>query len=1135
MAERSSSESSWFSWQTWGLLVAALAGGVSLLPPGPLNSSRPETKSPVESILIGDQMVEARLWQDPFAAVQGHLRSTGGGGGGSGNAQKTAGAAAAVTAPRRQAMADLAGQVKWRQDAGRGGVGLLGVMVEAAPYAEDAEARLRYRHAVLSALATQGFVPADPEHLGYLEMPWLRSRDVISPGDDGEVSDLPKPGEAPAAGGRHPRLLVPFEWLKRSTTGPGDRTRREDLLVLWLKDEAFEDLPLTRLAQFFENFRSEVHRLQPAPPGSYFLDLLSRALWDLGRRSLGEPARVRFEITILGPRKSATLEAMLAAGDRTDRRLAGSATTVRTALAGVRFISPFATAADPILIPGAAAGGRQATAAALANKGIQFLNAAVTDDELAGALVQELESRGVPLTDPDRPSCVALISEWDTLYGRALPRVFAAKIENKRKHAREDALSSFLEPTAAIDPRWPAGVNRFSYLRGLDGKLPGESDQKPRADATNAGGAQNGKRNLELLERPDGSSQLDYIPRLITRLREVEADSRRQGRGELRAIGVLGSDVYDKLLILQSLRPSFPRAIFFTTDLDARLLHPKELKWTRNLIVASGFGLRLRGDLQSSIPPFRDGYQTALFLACLAAVDQPAGEQAPAAAKREAVRRRLMQNNRDTLTPRVFEVGQRGEVDLSFHGDPCEIHPRRAAVRWLESVGWRDARNALLLLLSALAAGWVAWKQSAWVRAAVTFLVPVLRDGTEKRPPPNGARPWVLRTLTWAAIVLTAGYAGLILYDHSRPQGEPFSLFDGVSIWPTEVIRLGTILLSIGFLVRARYRLLENKAGLVKDFGLPGMEEPSLRAWWKQWKTEDRAKKVRLREWLATELPRLGKRVNAASLWRQYNRRGVVWARWWRIAPNAALYYFSALLLTATWGFPFRPFRGGVSALCDQVTVMIAVILLIALLFYIVDAARLCRGLIDKLTQEETLYSLATYKRFTKRWKLPPNLQDEWLDMQIIGRRTQAVGELIYFPFVILLLMIVSRSSFFDRWDWPPALILVLSINAALAIYSVFQLRAAAEKARRVSLERLRQKLVRVFHENSRPARAGAAPSRRGMPKNSAEEIRFLIAEIENYKQGAFAPLSHQPVVGALLMPFGGAGVLAVFEHLALN
>ena len=72
-------------------------------------------------------------------------------------------------------------------------------------------------------------------------------------------------------------------------------------------------------------------------------------------------------------------------------------------------------------------------------------------------------------------------------------------------------------------------------------------------------------------QRPEGRGQLDYVLRLAAALKEEEA---KNGE-EFRAIGVLGSDVYDKLLILQALRPTFPRAIFFTTDLNARLGLPR--------------------------------------------------------------------------------------------------------------------------------------------------------------------------------------------------------------------------------------------------------------------------------------------------------------------------------------------------------------------------------------------------------------------------------------------------------------------------------------------------------------------------------------------------------------------------------
>ena len=95
-------------------------------------------------------------------------------------------------------------------------------------------------------------------------------------------------------------------------------------------------------------------------------------------------------------------------------------------------------------------------------------------------------------------------------------------------------------------------------------------------------------------ERPEGTSQFDYVRRLASRIRADDQKLRqRYGRKEngIRAVGVLGSDVYDKLLVLQALQPEIPHAMFFTTDLDARLFHPREQDWARNLIVASSFGL----------------------------------------------------------------------------------------------------------------------------------------------------------------------------------------------------------------------------------------------------------------------------------------------------------------------------------------------------------------------------------------------------------------------------------------------------------------------------------------------------------------------------------------------------------------
>jgi hypothetical protein len=98
-------------------------------------------------------------------------------------------------------------------------------------------------------------------------------------------------------------------------------------------------------------------------------------------------------------------------------------------------------------------------------------------------------------------------------------------------------------------------------------------------------------RDIRSSRRPtdqtEGLNQADDIRRLAQRLREQDRSLRDNGVGGLKAVGVLGSDVYDKLELLKALRPILPQSTFFTNNLDARLGHPDEWAETHNLVVVS--------------------------------------------------------------------------------------------------------------------------------------------------------------------------------------------------------------------------------------------------------------------------------------------------------------------------------------------------------------------------------------------------------------------------------------------------------------------------------------------------------------------------------------------------------------------
>jgi hypothetical protein len=129
-----------------------------------------------------------------------------------------------------------------------------------------------------------------------------------------------------------------------------------------------------------------------------------------------------------------------------------------------------------------------------------------------------------------------------------------------------------------------------------------------------------------------------------------------EGKPALKAIGLLGSDVYDKLELLKALRPIFPDVVFFTNHLEARFAHPDEWRETHNLLIVSDYGLSIndpgkkRGRLrEQSVGPFRDSGQTTLYEATLEAICGITGE-----------------NHARPTYPLIYEVGRNGFTRLGL-------------------------------------------------------------------------------------------------------------------------------------------------------------------------------------------------------------------------------------------------------------------------------------------------------------------------------------------------------------------------------------------------------------------------------------------------------------------------------------
>ena len=698
-----------------------------------------------------------------------------------------------------------------------------------------------------------------------------------------------------------------------------------------------------------------------------------------------------------------------------------------------------------------------APATGTADKGpTRFFRATVTDAEVMDEVVKELGRRNVDLCgEKDRKDRhhVALVGEWDTPYARALPYTFAASATGK-------PLAEFLPQNGQKPKREiPDWIHTATYLRGLDGRARGEA--KPQGAAGGGGGGGEpaekedprpaGKKSTaaDSAELSEGTNQTDYLRRLADDLEETDRQLVRETGEGIKAVGVLGSDLYDKLLILRALRPRLRAAVFFTTVLDARYTLSEEWRAAHNLVVVTGYGLSLHPDFQKTIPPFRDSNQTAYYATTLFATGLvPFHDDAA------CMRCRLGD-------PRVFEIGRGQAFDLTVNastppelskdvdepkGEPKpisrgDIHPPRPDLAdW-----WTGRRIGFTAAAVALTIGAVTWIL-CFVFGFRLGDVPVEEPGHVRRavaraPDPRGLRRrqvgeviWILLTHfpTYLALAVVATVA--LVWRVHRSQvatGEPFSMFGGVSVWPTDALRILAGLLCFHFLLRVYRRTRINDREIEKHFCLRPEVEPHRSRWWR----------VGLGKW--DVLADGGKRVDAKKLWMAYRSHGQFLPRLWRSFFLTVAYFGVIVLVMLVLGKPTAPCRGACCRRFDlAASYGFSVPVTLFLTFFVLDATIVNRRFIKCLADKETVWPKKSFghPRCRMRGMMPADLRD-YLDIRLIAERTEAVGEIIYYPFLVSFLLIASRSSLFDNWDWPAGVVVVYGLSTLLAISSAVLLR----------------------------------------------------------------------------------------------
>jgi hypothetical protein len=1083
------------------LIATAIAGGVFEFI-APLDSMRPPHEERMMDYESSEENILSRMWQDPFQAVERHKKLFPG-----------------------EQIKKLPEIEKEDID---DGLLIMPVLTTVGTYAEDIEKRLRSRYAILSALHVAGFKAEDASHIGVFSFCDKREDDITN-------NSISMSAEIERAenvdDGRH-QHLIPYEWFVPDSLGMNVNINGsiKKILVLWIGDAYFQENiigGLDRLLEIVEapvkvdnnisdilimkcdeiinivdednieelkkeiwelvvmlEFNPIIKRKVIGPSSSKFLkkiyDQNSNGNW---RVQNDQESKLREKLEYLGS-KLQNYEGVEEEREKLKDYLKST---------NLEFYSPRATI-DPIILRHL-----QTLENTYSFPKMQYDNmhdilrqSIHTDRQVTCELVDELERRGISLKDNSKDRIV-LISEWDTYYGRALPRSFERSI-NKHRDGIEQ-ISYY--PSKMIRPEC---VYRMTYMHGIDGMLPDEygisnsssktTDTQNKRDKSSTMGYYSTK-----FKQPLGLAQYDYMRRIEGRIKklEFELESDENQGGEIRAIGVLGSDIYDKLLILRALKGTFPDAIFFTNDLDARLYHETELPWTRNLIVASSYGLQLNPRLQNDIPPFRNVYQSSSFVATLQALD-------------------FIKDGEYDLSidrPRIFEIGNRGPYDItpiqninqefSLHPERYDLKQKPAGIFfiylffififpllifwWLVYHNLKQIQNSRLYkkyeeekdgLKQAKKKLRQAKRQSKLDVIKVKELESKCKNARDKLHRVKGRykkikgrknKPW--RYFGPVCILAFAALSSFAFASSWSGVDEPLTFFDGISIWPTELIRLFSAFLAIYFIILTIQSIVRN-----------GREIDRFLYVSKTNKDEDKIS------------DRIS--LHISNVWNKYKTGEGDIRKCLGIASIFVVFHLGlGKGFLIMFGEPYAPFRGELSRHTDKYLLLFSLVSMLSLAWFVINRIYYCRKFLRRIISPEKRSRLSDMVKINCYVKnetnkvcneskdckfnnneclneydkdLSAKILVQWLKLQIISKRTVAIGKMVIYPFIIFALLLVARNHYFDNWSWTAPLIIVVSLTIILVFYHAFVLFYDANTVRRHTVDTLHEEQLKLMN-----------------------------------------------------------------------
>jgi hypothetical protein len=372
-------------------------------------------------------------------------------------------------------------------------------------------------------------------------------------------------------------------------------------------------------------------------------------------------------------------------------------------------------------------------------------------------------------------------------------------------------------------------------------------------------------------------------------------------------------------------------------------------------------------------------------------------------------------------------------------------------------------------------------------------------------------------------IVLGLTLLILALSSHLSPDGEPFELLAGISVWPMMLLRFLAVGLCCYFIVQASEELGKRNVDIRKDYFLTPSSPDSSGPWRRSWEG--------VKIWYKDFDSKDSGSNDLIKLWSEFQKDGAWLARLLRCAVMFFLSFLFCLCLGKWTYFDLTSLqahaRGSIAFWCSHVILFLTGITLTALLVFVADSTLLCYRFITRLGRRapdliwppEVLNAQASAFGLTQKQSAETDLQEalkRGVLLRFVDRVTYVVAHMIYYPFIVLLLLMVAQNRLFDDCPWNIPLVSIALLCAGVALICAVYLQRSARKVRDEALDQL-AKAIQRRAASTNPEKA---------------TLEQMQAEINNMNSGAFTSIYQNPIVVALMLPLGGGGGLAALGFL---